>query len=935
MAGTDIEAEQTPQSSPKLQGNVLLSGQLTAENTLRDVLEIVISQATGVQYGLLRILSKDVRGYMGIREGVTVVGAHVTSTCEYGLPALRKLIVAGKGMFLFMALEDLPIELRQELDVALPEVLNWRAKSAPDKLPLLREGLAAVTKGRTDVLSSLSECGEALEKGLLLLENDDSEEAFASYMAWGGEAPVLTNNLAKLTGALKMQNTGVKPEIERIPMPPDPIEELKQPGPSAQAFSALETLPTTVPSLPPPPGPKPTGNNQKGSMPGPAPEIKSQTGVSSWSVQDLESIPTPKGDGAARPAATAGGGNAGVGTAHGAQKKSEQNARVTGTTSQQMPTAGAAGEQRGKQSKSLDDLDRAFEAKAKIGASSNKGRTPTLQDQELSQLVSQRMQTVDPRTFINEPQKVMTPAERRRIEMMAILGGIVGLGLFLALGQQVFNITMGTQRYAAGLKALKSGNNVLAQVEFSTAYKLDGSPKALFYKALTEQRLGNLDAALKSYNALIGSQSKNLYGYAGRASLYIKQGNFDDAILDCDTMLSIKPDFIDAYRLRAIANSASGKYKEAILDATRYVDSLAVLGKLNVSTDVTQVNSTGSNNRALQEVYAARAFSYFQVKKFDEAIEDYTKAIELDTKNPHMYASRALAYKCEKAYKKALEDIETALQLDPSDSTLYKLRGQCYSGTGDAAKAAADLDRAVKMKPSVETYRLRGMARLDAKDFEGALEDFEYILSATPNDKSAKAKYDYARAQLNRTVKPAAAASAATLAEQEATTQKSAPAVSGSAKELIQKGYAALRSGHTGNAITLLASAVKADPNDKLARRYLAYAFQQKGDHANAVSQFGSLATLENLSSEDRLSYAKSLEAAKKLEPAAELYSQVLEAEPSNSAARVGLIHLYLKIGFPQRAAQLAQDGMSLSASSPQLVSTYSGLLKQAQAHQK
>src|SRR5687768_16381571 len=108
MTGTETEAE-TPQdaSNARLQGSVIHSGQLTAENGLREILEIIASsQEAGC--GLLRILSKDVRGYIGVDNRTTIVGAHVTSTREYGIPALRKLLVANKGMFLFLALPEQP-----------------------------------------------------------------------------------------------------------------------------------------------------------------------------------------------------------------------------------------------------------------------------------------------------------------------------------------------------------------------------------------------------------------------------------------------------------------------------------------------------------------------------------------------------------------------------------------------------------------------------------------------------------------------------------------------------------------------------------------------------------------------------------------------------------------------------------------------------------
>jgi tetratricopeptide (TPR) repeat protein len=210
----------------------------------------------------------------------------------------------------------------------------------------------------------------------------------------------------------------------------------------------------------------------------------------------------------------------------------------------------------------------------------------------------------------------------------------------------------------------------------------------------------------------------------------IKNKAFDDAIAECDELLKHDPEAADAWRLKALANCMAGRYKEAIDEATLYLDKNAP------TTD-------GGKGRA--EVYASRAFSYLKVDKFEQAAADFSEALKLDPKNSKMLAGRAVAYQKLKAWAHALEDVQAAIELDPSNAGLFKLRGQYYANAGDAAKAAADLDRAAKMRPSVEAFRLRGIARLQAKDYAEALQDFEYLLTVNPNDKDAKAKYDMAR----------------------------------------------------------------------------------------------------------------------------------------------------------------------------------------------
>src|ERR1700737_90571 len=96
--GTEAEQPKDNASGNSSQGEVMVSGQL--QDGIREVLEIVTSLKT-VQHGVLRILSKDVRGHIGITGGTIIVGAHATSSREYGTKALAGLLAAQKGMFAF------------------------------------------------------------------------------------------------------------------------------------------------------------------------------------------------------------------------------------------------------------------------------------------------------------------------------------------------------------------------------------------------------------------------------------------------------------------------------------------------------------------------------------------------------------------------------------------------------------------------------------------------------------------------------------------------------------------------------------------------------------------------------------------------------------------------------------------------------------------
>lgn len=56
----------------------------------------------------------------------------------------------------------------------------------------------------------------------------------------------------------------------------------------------------------------------------------------------------------------------------------------------------------------------------------------------------------------------------------------------------------------------------------------------------------------------------------------------------------------------------------------------------------------------------------FTAKKYDEAIECYTKAIQLDDKNHVFFSNRSASYAGKKKWIEAIEDAKTCIKLEPS-----------------------------------------------------------------------------------------------------------------------------------------------------------------------------------------------------------------------------------------------------------------------------
>ena len=100
-------------------------------------------------------------------------------------------------------------------------------------------------------------------------------------------------------------------------------------------------------------------------------------------------------------------------------------------------------------------------------------------------------------------------------------------------------------------------------------------------------------------------------------------------------------------------------------------------------------------NPALEHVQQGTA--YREQGKFDEAIAEYTKAIELDPDLAVAYNNRGCAYSWNKDYENAMADLSRAIELDPMQASAYLNRGSLYIGQDEEDKAIADLEMVIAL----------------------------------------------------------------------------------------------------------------------------------------------------------------------------------------------------------------------------------------------
>ncbi|MBI5806198.1 tetratricopeptide repeat protein [candidate division TA06 bacterium] len=121
-----------------------------------------------------------------------------------------------------------------------------------------------------------------------------------------------------------------------------------------------------------------------------------------------------------------------------------------------------------------------------------------------------------------------------------------------------------------------------------------------------------------------------------------------------------------------------------------------------------------------------RSCVYLKLNRPDEAIEDCSRAIVLDPAYAKAYSSRGLAYGMKKQYDSSLSDLSRAITLSPKDPLFYYDRATTYGQMKNYLLAIADFSRAIELDPGYgQAYYYRGYTYYMTGDRRQAEQDVQ------------------------------------------------------------------------------------------------------------------------------------------------------------------------------------------------------------------
>ncbi|MFN7909386.1 MAG: tetratricopeptide repeat protein [Microcystis sp.] len=139
-------------------------------------------------------------------------------------------------------------------------------------------------------------------------------------------------------------------------------------------------------------------------------------------------------------------------------------------------------------------------------------------------------------------------------------------------------------------------------------------------------------------------------------------------------------------------------------------------------------------NRNFAMAYYNRGLLYYNQQKYDLALSDYSKAIDINRNDAVAYVNRGILYDDLQKYDLALADYTKAIELNPNYALAYNNRGILYYNQQKYELALSDYTKAIDINPNfAEAYNNRGNLYDDLQKYDLALSDYTKAIEINPN----------------------------------------------------------------------------------------------------------------------------------------------------------------------------------------------------------
>lgn len=285
----------------------------------------------------------------------------------------------------------------------------------------------------------------------------------------------------------------------------------------------------------------------------------------------------------------------------------------------------------------------------------------------------------------------------------------VAICLVLSVGSVIFAQQQPSCVAETEKMLIEAENTQTYTVDFTKADEcVRQNPKSVEALILRSRLLalkGELETALNDANKAIKLAPNSSEAFYARGFVYHKK--YDKNSPDKPISVELKKSAMADYNKALSLNPKNGV---AQLDRTTLDSGSYTLRRIPDYNLAIEYLMTGNNTTELARAYYVRGYIYLTVKRFNEAISDFTMTIKLRPNYSSAFSRRAFAYK----YRKDKGDVDAAIadctefiRIKPNDTFGYIERGGLYERKGETEKAVSDYRAALALDPNTYSTKTR------------------------------------------------------------------------------------------------------------------------------------------------------------------------------------------------------------------------------------
>jgi tetratricopeptide (TPR) repeat protein len=284
------------------------------------------------------------------------------------------------------------------------------------------------------------------------------------------------------------------------------------------------------------------------------------------------------------------------------------------------------------------------------------------------------------------------------------------------------------------------------------------SYKCWINRSIAQGSLGQAEAAFSDANRAVELAPKASAAWSQRSYLHVQLWNLDSAVSDATQAICLGKANYSAFLYRGFAELVRCRYDRARADAQAVAslgciaESLFLQAQINVKTNhldqalqefdqIIELAKTPSRLSDTAKVLGMRARAYASRGEVERAIEDCTRALEIDPNQFLALENRTYAYCIAKNFDKAMFDISAlaAMPLLPYQKAyMYRQRARFNLAQGKIIEALDDANQSLALSYEYAPLRTtRGVILTRLNRHEEALTDLNKALEFDHYDAEA------------------------------------------------------------------------------------------------------------------------------------------------------------------------------------------------------